>query len=259
MSNVIVSKITKSGDTGYFASQAFFSCMTGASTAAKVATSSSSASFTDTSLVQGMTIHVEFSNTNTASSPTLKVGDSTAKPIRTHGTTSPGTSASTSWLAGSVLTLTYDGTAWILNDWQDTSATTSTENSYINVDLAGPTITGGMWTASSSTLLRSNPLLVATSVESFVLTAGSTWSDQYYFVRLAGTPFTASGIRVARYIDVRENLLGIVSISNTKLSLTIIKNNSSASLPSTSSAPTVRLNYLVDLAGDSGGDLNDVM
>jgi len=71
------------------------------------------------SLETGVTIHVKFTNANTASSPTLAVkysssSTTTAKPIVQYGTTAAGTAEDTTgWKAGAVLTLTYDGTSWV--------------------------------------------------------------------------------------------------------------------------------------------------
>ena len=86
-------------------------CTTAASTAAKTITMDDF----DT-LVTGTTIHVKFTNTNTAADPTLAVGSTSALPIIRYGTTAPGTTEATSWKANSVLSLTYDGTYWRIND-----------------------------------------------------------------------------------------------------------------------------------------------
>lgn len=63
-------------------------------------------------LTTGLTIMVKFTNSNTKSTPTLKVNDLDAKEIKRYGTTAPSTSAETSWNAGSVIILVYDGTYW---------------------------------------------------------------------------------------------------------------------------------------------------
>ncbi len=99
-------------------------CTTAAGTAAKTTSIS-----TVTELKTGLTIHVRFSNSNTVANPTLNVSSLGAKAIKRYGTTAPSTSTASSWNAGSVLTLTYDGTYWMLNDWVNTtySAMTSAE------------------------------------------------------------------------------------------------------------------------------------
>lgn len=65
----------------------------------------------------GVTIHVRFANTNTAVNPTMNVNNLGAKPIYVYGSTPPGVTADTSWDAGAILSFTYDGVAWVINDW----------------------------------------------------------------------------------------------------------------------------------------------
>ena len=82
-----------------------------------------------TALTTGLTIVVKFANANSVASPTLKVNSLDAKAIKRYGTTAPSTSAASSWNAGAVVALTYDGTYWQLHDWNNTtySAMTSAE------------------------------------------------------------------------------------------------------------------------------------
>lgn len=89
---------------------------TAAGTAAKTATINGI-----TELTTGLTIHVRFTNANTAANPTLNVNGLGAVAIKRYGTTAPGTSAAASWNAGGVVCLTYDGTYWMLNDWNNTT------------------------------------------------------------------------------------------------------------------------------------------
>lgn len=86
-------------------------CSTGAATAGKVV---DLADYDE--LITGTTVHVKFTYGNTASSPTLQVGSTTAKPIYAYGTTAPGNTAAASWAANSMVSFTYDGTAWRMND-----------------------------------------------------------------------------------------------------------------------------------------------
>lgn len=69
-------------------------------------------------LVSGVTIHVQFTHKNTASSPTLKVGSTSAVAIKRNG------SLGGAWEDGSVISFTYDGTNWVQNDADDGSGTT---------------------------------------------------------------------------------------------------------------------------------------
>lgn len=103
------------GDVQPVASTLYGTCTTAADTAAKVATC---ANFDH--LITGVTVTIKFSVSNTASNPTLNVNSTGALPIMRYGTTPVGNDAATSWLAGAVVSLTYDGTNWVLNDWINT-------------------------------------------------------------------------------------------------------------------------------------------
>lgn len=100
-----------SGATSPVASTLYGICNTAAATAAKVV------ALPDyDELVVGTTVHVKFTNGNTAENATLEVGSTAAKPIYQYGTTAPGTTSAASWAANSVVSFTYDGTAWRMND-----------------------------------------------------------------------------------------------------------------------------------------------
>ena len=95
-------------------------CSTAAGTAAKTVTLSDSMSFT---LAAGAKVYVKFTNSNSVENPTLAVNGTTAKNIYRYGTTAPGTSAATSWQAGSVVELVYNGSAWIMVGWLNDNTT----------------------------------------------------------------------------------------------------------------------------------------
>lgn len=97
-------------------------CSTAAGTAAKTVTLSDSMSFT---LAAGASVFVKFANANSVASPTLAVNGTTAKAIMRYGTTAPSTSAKTSWQAGSVVHLVYDGTYWQMVNWLNDDTTYS--------------------------------------------------------------------------------------------------------------------------------------
>ena len=97
-------------------------CSTAAATAAKEV---SILHFTASDLVAGTTIRVKFTYHNTVASPTLNVNNLGAKSIYRYGTTAPSTSAATSWQAGSIVALTYDGTGWVINGWLNDNTTYS--------------------------------------------------------------------------------------------------------------------------------------
>lgn len=113
-----IGKVTAGGNTGMLVGSTLYgTCETAAATAAKVAVI---AGF-DT-LEPGVTVHIKFTNSNTVASPTLAIKPSssgtatTAKSITRYGTTAPGTTVPLSWQAGQVVSFTYDGTYWQMND-----------------------------------------------------------------------------------------------------------------------------------------------
>ena len=81
-------------------------CATQADTQAKVA-SCRDTSFT---LTSGTVIHVKFNYANTATSPTLNVNNTGAKPIFIEG--SAVSAQSSPWANNETITLSYDGTNW---------------------------------------------------------------------------------------------------------------------------------------------------
>lgn len=89
---------------GYDADATFYATSSSSSsTSAKTATVQEPDGF---ELKEGVVVSVKFTNANTASSPTLNVDGTGAKPIRTLGT------ASAYWSAGQTVLFVYDGTYW---------------------------------------------------------------------------------------------------------------------------------------------------
>ena len=91
-------------------------CETGATIAAKTVNLDPALPL----LTAGATIHVKFTNSNTAESPTLSVDGFGSLPLRCYGAQNAGKTAETSWNSGAVVTLTYDGSGWVMNDWLNT-------------------------------------------------------------------------------------------------------------------------------------------
>jgi len=113
----VISKVNAGGSNHLIASSAYGICSTAADTAAKTVNFTDDQAFT---LIQGETIHVRFTATNTAANPTLNVKGTGAKPIHRIGGTAAGTSTSNSWVAGEIVSFTYDTTqvssgCWIMN------------------------------------------------------------------------------------------------------------------------------------------------
>ena len=100
----------------------FFKCTTAAATVAKTVTGGAAQGVT--SLWEGLTILVYFTDTNSASNPTLQIDSLAAAPIYQYGTTAAGTAAATTaWNIGSPVLLTYDGTGWVMNKGYNTNTT----------------------------------------------------------------------------------------------------------------------------------------
>ena len=106
-----VGKVSAASEDHFVASTAYGTCATAAGTAAQIVVMDDF----DT-LLTGVTIHVLFQNSNTAESPTLNVNNTGAKPIYISGVESPGSTAAESWDANSIVSFTYDGSAWRMND-----------------------------------------------------------------------------------------------------------------------------------------------
>lgn len=109
-----IAKVTAGGGTHLIASSCYGECSTAADTADKVATIQDSQTFT---LIKGTTVHIKMANTNSIANPTLNVNSTGAIAIKRYGTTAPSTNANSSWNAGSVISFTYDGTYWQMNDF----------------------------------------------------------------------------------------------------------------------------------------------
>lgn len=107
-----VGKVTAGGATHLVGSTLYGTCSTAAATAAKVVTC---ANFDK--LETGVTIHVKFTNSNAAANATLNVNSTGAKPLCMYGTTNVGTGTNASWEAGAVVSFTYDGASWVMNDY----------------------------------------------------------------------------------------------------------------------------------------------
>lgn len=126
----LIQKINVNGSVYNIAATAYTTCTTAAGTTAKVI------SLSGLVIQEGVTIHVKFAEGNTASNPTLTVdgalsstgtdASTTAIAIMSHGTTRVGTTiGASSWRAGEVVSLTYDGTNWIADYNEDTTYTFS--------------------------------------------------------------------------------------------------------------------------------------
>ena len=80
-----------------------------------------------TSLTTGALVAVKFTYTNTAIDPTLNVAGTGAKAIMRGGTSHVGPNASSSWNAGTVVFMLYDGSVWNIVGWLNTTYIGGTE------------------------------------------------------------------------------------------------------------------------------------
>lgn len=101
----------------------FGTCTTAGGTAAKTVSVTPALEALDT----GALIFVKFNSANSVANPTLNVNGLGAKSIKRYGTTAPSTSAASSWNAGSVVALVYDGTYWQIVGWINTTYSSMTQ------------------------------------------------------------------------------------------------------------------------------------
>ena len=181
-----VGKVTAGGSTHSVGSTLYGTCDTAASTAAKVVTCSDF-----TTLITGVTIHVKFTYSNSASSPTLNVNSTGAKSIYRYGTTVPSASASWSWYTGAVVSFTYDGSAWIMNDMIGNDNTYDRE--YVNGAI------------KAATAITAGTLCCGTSA-GYETVAGGIAFDISYPVLYQGTAIAADSTRVDFYQSIPCNL-----------------------------------------------------
>jgi len=164
-----VGEVKASDVTGKIGSTLYGVCTTLANVAAKEVAIEG----LDT-LLPGLTIHVKFTNSNRAVNPTLTIPSAGANaiPIYLYGATSPGITDAESWFAGAVLTLTYDGAAWQINDWQRDTNTT-----YGN---ATTSAAGLMSAADKANLDKRTTSLVFTNKSTSIWWAEGTYANYPY-------------------------------------------------------------------------------
>lgn len=215
-----IAKVTAGGDTHLIQTTAFATCPTAANVVAKVATIQDSQVF---ALIDGITIHVKFTNSNTVANPTLNVNNTGAIAIKRYGTTAPSTSAPTSWNAGAVVSLTFDGTYWQMNDWNNTDIDVSNL-----VITAGQTLSNIYWYGGAFLTNSSQELYTSVTFKNIILASNVTVSNIDVVTRQnnkythgssasAGVPWNV--------IEARPNAHGI-SLELSRTTVTNAVNNS---------------------------------
>lgn len=113
-------KVEYGGSAVPITSTLYAECSTAGSTADK------SITLTDiTNLITGMTIKIKFQYANTAVNPRLLINATDAKPIMRNGNQAAGSRMEESWPDKSIVSLTYDGTNWIIDGWLNTDTNTT--------------------------------------------------------------------------------------------------------------------------------------
>ena len=142
-------------------------------------------------LIPGVTIHIKFVNTNSATDPTLNVNNTGAHKIVHYGTTPVGTTAETTgWQAGAIISLTYDNTGdgyWVRDQGYNTN--TNKSHTHGNIQNNGTLQANDVAIASGDKLVitdSSNSNRIARSSLSFGA-AISTQSQSSKFLREDGT------------------------------------------------------------------------
>lgn len=150
---------------------------TAAATAAKVATLRSGT----LSLKAGASVTVVFSEANTAASPTLNVGGTGAKAIRTNGT------PYAYWVAGTAVSFVYDGTYWQV----------------CSVPVYASTVTVGnpggsnVYVDSNSVDVRDGTDVTASFQRDGVTFLGGKYAVKTYAAALAGSSGPVTGFQVS--------------------------------------------------------------
>ena len=121
-------------------------CSTAAATAAKVVTVSTDQNF---ALKAGAIVAVKFTNTNTASTPTINVNNTGAKNIWYNNASYTGTSGNVGGSANRYIYYMYDGTYWV---WLNSGTEADTTYSAMSVS------EGTTGTATSSRVMRADYL-----------------------------------------------------------------------------------------------------
>lgn len=216
-----IAKVTAGGATHLIASSAYGICSTAAATAAKEVSLVGGYSLT---LIKGITIHIRFTNTNTASSPTLNVASTGAKPIHRIGGTVAGTTVADSWAAGEVVSFTYDTTqvssgCWIMNSGHKyTASTTTIGSASAGTAIAADDITA--WTTNTPTAVTKKTVVLSLSKTNINDTyLGSTGDNQDWG--------TTDGWNETGEFDISDLLINVTASTGDSVTVT---NGKAASL-----------------------------
>lgn len=221
MANTI-STLQIKGVNHYIASSAYAVCTTSSGTAAKVASIQGEASNNFT-LYNGITVHIRFQYTNTASNVTLNINNTGAKPLYIYGTTRPGTTEYTSWKNNTIVTITYDSNlnAYLINSYYEKNISgTSGAPAGTDIRPVGTT----MSTGAAEQWARVD------HVHNIALATG----DNNGQVKIAGTNVAVKGLAAAAYSDRLTSLTGNESNASAIPSAKAVVDYLHANYPTTS-------------------------
>ena len=214
MANKSINSLSFCSDTHVF-TLPYGECSTAADTAAKTV------SVDNFSLEAGATVIVKFTNSNSASTPTLNVNSTGAKPIYRYGTTAASTSQSSSgWRAGAVQMFTYDGTGWVRDFWENsTYSNIGLGHGYATCSTAADTVAK---TVSSSSYALSTGGIVAIKFSNAVpanatLNINSKGAKYIYYkgAKITAGIIKAGDIATLMYDGTQYQLLSIDTLQNT--------------------------------------------
>lgn len=182
--------IDDDGVTGLVGSTLYGTCATAAATVAKVVTL---ADFDE--LMTGITIHVKFTNVNTASSPTLNVNSTGAKAIYRNGAAA----GSGAWQAGQVVSFTYTGSQWEINESGHVVVQSGSTTTNYRPIMLGYTNTTTIADLAATTI---NQVYANTSIFAQPST-GNIYANNLYTTSTltgAGAALTTNGLNLKAYI-----------------------------------------------------------
>ena len=146
-------------------------CETPGGTAAKDASCSNFALYT------GVSIAVKFTNANTATTPTLNINSTGAKTIKSY-TGGTLTAAEYKWAAGSIMTFTYDGSYWRMQDGGALQAKADAASSASAASTSASTASSKASEASTSATNAANSASTASSEATAAANSASTASSK---------------------------------------------------------------------------------
>ena len=135
MAGGIINTITANNSTHPLASTAYAVCSSNASSQVKiVAVKNYDNVNIEMPLIKGITLPIFFINSNTAINPILQINDHAAVqyPIYKFGNTAPGITPSDSWMPESMISLTFYGDCWRINNYFDLGNSTGSINDNSN-------------------------------------------------------------------------------------------------------------------------------